>query len=283
VEEILAKAVRQGKINHAWLLTGESAATRAQAMAFAQALLCQNPVNGEACGHCPACRKVKDGNHIDLQIVEPNTLRAKSVTIEQTRHMQQLASLQSYEGGRQVVLLLEAHTMQVAAANSLLKILEEPPEGLVFILTAINGDHLLPTILSRCTWVKVAAGEATSEEAVYQAALDAAHFLADLPHLSDSKLLLLADTWREDKTGLALFLNQLLIVVRDGILQQRLPQTAPLSTASIEDFPFAPCDGLTAASFVEEAQMQLRANVNSKLLFDVLLLKLGMLARKNRK
>ena len=108
-------------------------------------------------------------------------------------------------------------------------------------------------------------------------------FLADLPHLSDSKLLLLADTWREDKTGLELFLNQLLIVVRDGILQQRLPQTAPLSTASIEDFPFAPCDGLTAASFVEEAQMQLRANVNSKLLFDVLLLKLGMLARKNRK
>lgn len=107
--------------------------------------------------------------------------------------------------------------------------------------------------------------------------------MTDLPHLSDSKLLLFADTWREDKMGLELFLNQLLIVVRDGLLQQRLPQTASLSTAPIVAFPFSPCDSLTAASLVEEAQMQLRANVNSRLLFDVLLLKLGMLARKNRK
>jgi len=281
VQDILAKAILQHKISHAWLLTGPSLNVREEAMDFAKALLCHAPVNGQACNHCPACHKADDGNHVDLQILEPHAGKAKSVTIEQTRQMQHLAGLESYEGGRQVVIIHDAHTMQLAAANSLLKILEEPPENLVFILTAQNGDSLLPTILSRCSWVKVGGQEEVQETAAVMAEL-AVQFFTGLDQMPDSKVLLFADQLREDRTGVEVFLQQLLILLRDGAVCHWVPQATVLCCHRPQCLPFSGRECLQAARLVEEGLSQWKANVNSKLLLDVLLLKLAALARKDR-
>ncbi|MPN36464.1 hypothetical protein SDC9_183973 [bioreactor metagenome] len=195
--------------------------------------------------------------------------------------MQRLAGLESYEGGRQVVIIHEAHTMQLAAANSLLKILEEPPADLVFILTAQNGDSLLPTILSRCTWVKVNGQEAEQEAASVMADL-AAGLFSDLNKMPDSKVLLFADQVREDRSGVEAFLQQLLVLLRDGAVCHWVPQAAVLCCSKPQYLPFSGRECLLAAGWVEEAMTQLKANVNSRLLLDVLLLKLAALARKDR-
>ncbi|MGI5825172.1 MAG: hypothetical protein ACOX7J_06325, partial [Bacillota bacterium] len=161
LDKRLADIIATGKISHSWLLTGKEEILPAQAKELAAALLCQNlGRDGIPCGLCPACQKVKNGNHPDLQIIEPD---GASVKIFQTRKMQHFVNLESFEGGNQVVIINGAHTMQTAAANSLLKILEEPPARAYFILTAPVGDALLQTILSRVVWVRLSEGGESSE------------------------------------------------------------------------------------------------------------------------
>lgn len=278
MHDMFIKTILSGRINHAWLIVGPRQQAEAEAIAFAQALLCLRPVNGQACGECAACRKVANGNHVDLQILAPAKNKT-TVTIEQTRAMQQLAALRSYEGGRQVVIIQQADLLQKAAANSLLKVLEEPPADLVFLLTAQNGESLLPTIVSRCAIVKLEAGTETQSQEIAQQAAD---FLDRLPELPAYQLLLFAEQLREDKEGLRQFLEQLELLCRDGAVRQwgegaKLPV---LGMVQPQRFPFHGEDMLTAARLVAEAREQLYQNINTKLLLDVLLLNLGDLAAK---
>ncbi len=280
MHNILRRTILSGRINHAWLIIGQRQQAEAEALAFAQALLCLQPAEGRACGKCAACRKVLDGNHVDLQILAPAKNKT-AVTIEQTRAMQQLAALRSYEGGRQVVVIQQADLLQKAAANSLLKVLEEPPADLIFILTAQNGDSLLPTIVSRCAVVKLENGMAGQETEIAQQAAD---FLDRLPELPVYKLLLFAEQLREDKEALRQFLEQLELLCRDGAVRQ-WGEGAVLPVFGMvqpKRFPFHDEDVLAAARLASEAREQLYQNINTKLLLDVLLLNLGDLAAKGR-
>ena len=108
------------------------------------------------CGQCPQCRRVAQGVHPDIRIIGVGTgddegVNRRDIRIEQVREIEAFLNLTPYEGACKVVVVDGAELMNTAAANALLKTLEEPPpESLLLLLTA-NEDALLPTIRSRCS------------------------------------------------------------------------------------------------------------------------------------
>ena len=138
---------RAGGLAHAWLLTGPPGSGRSvAARAFAAALLCPD----QGCGACPSCRQVRAGSHADLMLVRPDGL---SYGVKQTRDLV-LRAATSPTGGRwHVVLFEDADRATEAAANALLKAIEEPAPRTVWLLCAPSAEDLVPTIRSRCRLV----------------------------------------------------------------------------------------------------------------------------------
>jgi DNA polymerase-3 subunit delta' len=131
-------------MTHAWLFTGPPGSGREEAArAFAGALLC--PQGG--CGECASCRQVDAGTHADLLLVRPDGL---SYGVKQTRNLV-LRAAGSPSGGRWLVVLFEdADRCTEAAANALLKAIEEPTPKTVWLLCAPSAEDLVTTIRSRC-------------------------------------------------------------------------------------------------------------------------------------
>jgi DNA polymerase-3 subunit delta' len=135
---------RAGGLAHAWLLTGPPGSGRSvAARAFAAALLCPD----QGCGSCPSCRQVRAGSHADLMLVRPDGL---SYGVRQTRDLVLRAATAPTGGRWHVVLFEDADRATEAAANALLKAIEEPAPRTVWLLCAPSAEDLVPTIRSRC-------------------------------------------------------------------------------------------------------------------------------------
>ncbi|OUM93938.1 MAG: DNA polymerase III subunit delta' [Thermobacillus sp. ZCTH02-B1] len=148
--KLLKAALKTGSIHHAWLFGGPAGTGRKQAaLAFAQALFC-TAGGDDACGECPACRKVEHGNEPDLRIVEPD---GAAIKIDQIRELQRDMSFRAPGSKRKVTIIERAETMTPQAANSMLKFLEEPSSPVVVILLTENPQAILPTIRSRVRFV----------------------------------------------------------------------------------------------------------------------------------
>ena len=135
------------RMAHAWLLTGPPGSGRSvAARAFAAALLC--PDGG--CGSCASCHQVRAGSHADLMLVRPEGL---SYGVKQTRDLVLRAATAPAGGRWHVVVFEDADRATEAAANALLKAIEEPAPRTVWLLCAPSGEDLVPTIRSRCRLV----------------------------------------------------------------------------------------------------------------------------------
>ncbi len=153
IVEVFRRSVRSGKISHSYIFEGVSGCGRRKtALALIQAIYCQ-AVDDDACGVCPACRKVTGGNHGDIHVVEPLPDK-RDISIDQLREIQRELSLRPYEAPRKACIMEPAERMSVNAANSLLKTLEEPPGNAIIILLTENADMLLATIRSRCQLIR---------------------------------------------------------------------------------------------------------------------------------
>jgi DNA polymerase-3 subunit delta' len=109
------------------------------------------------CGACGQCRKIAHGSHPDvLEIAPEGGKAAPQIKVDQIRGLLSTLSMHPIEGKRRVVMMPEAEAMNEAAANALLKALEEPPPSTVFILAVPEPGMLLPTIVSRCQKVRFA-------------------------------------------------------------------------------------------------------------------------------
>ena len=149
-QQLLSQHHRQA-VHHALLFSGAAGlGKRACAHAFAQLLLCDNGRGrDEACGTCQSCRWLSEGVHPDAYTI---TLQEKATTIkvDQIRELSDQLSQTSHRGGYQVVCLYPADTLSLAAANALLKTLEEPSGKVVFMLVTDYKDRLPITVQSRC-------------------------------------------------------------------------------------------------------------------------------------
>ena len=144
---------------HAMLISGRRGlGKRLLAMHFARSLLCEAPqADGSACGVCTSCRYVASGVHPDLRIVEPvivddegNVTATDAITVERIRDVIAFTQLSTHRHRGKVVLIAPAEAMNVAAANALLKTLEEPPADTYMLLVSHQPARLPATIVSRC-------------------------------------------------------------------------------------------------------------------------------------
>lgn len=144
---ILQQALSNNRIAHAYLFYGmQGIGKRTTALAFAKALNCREG-RGDACGRCASCRKADHGNHPDLGIIEP---AGQSIRVQDVREVQQQMTFRPYEGGWRTFIFIDAERMNGAAANGLLKTLEEPAPLNILILISSRPDLLPLTVLSRC-------------------------------------------------------------------------------------------------------------------------------------
>lgn len=189
VKQHLQRMVREGRVPHALMITGqEGAGAMPMALALARHLLCEHPLEGGPCQTCASCRMTADWAHPDLHFSFP-VIKAKSTDkptsvdympqwreqlqhsiyfdaemwltdmkagnqqmthyVQESDRLQQCLSLKASQGGRRVVLQWLPELMDAAPANKLLKLIEEPPELTHFILVSLHPEQVLGTIQSR--------------------------------------------------------------------------------------------------------------------------------------
>ncbi|KZC19883.1 DNA polymerase III subunit delta', partial [Rhodanobacter denitrificans] len=140
---------------HALLLCGAAGlGKRAFAQRFVQGLLCAEPVDGDACGHCRSCLLLNAGSHPDVVTLgfglRKDGVQRSEIVVDQIRELSARLAMASQFGGWQVALIDPADAMNPAAANALLKTLEEPAAQTMLILLADAPWRLPQTIRSRC-------------------------------------------------------------------------------------------------------------------------------------
>ncbi len=168
LDELLA---RRATLPHALLVHGRQGIGKLEfARAVAQSLLCEATEHGIACGQCPACGWFSQGNHPDFRELLPENLveddeadaeapveadakekkKSREIKVEQIRALSDFMTLSTHRDGFRVLIIHPAETMNLAAANALLKTLEEPPARTVILLVTDQLGRLLATIRSRC-------------------------------------------------------------------------------------------------------------------------------------
>ena len=148
VRDFLTNAVASGRASHAYLFLGAPGAGKLDAAwALAQAFLCEQ----DGCGACDSCVRVARHTHPDVHYYTPES--ATGYLIAQTRELLDDVPLAPIRAKAKVYIIDRAEQLRANTANALLKTLEEPPEGVMFILLGTSADVMLPTIVSRCQCV----------------------------------------------------------------------------------------------------------------------------------
>lgn len=155
------------RLPHALLLHGRLGIGKYDfAQHLSESLLCLNKTEaGHACGQCSSCNWFNEGNHPDFRLLSPEqesdaegevvtakkSKKKTQISVTQIRELSDFLSLSSHcSDGSRIVLIHPAEALNAASANALLKVLEEPAKGVIFILVTHSLQRLLPTIISRC-------------------------------------------------------------------------------------------------------------------------------------
>ena len=143
---ILKHQIQTGKIGHAYLFCGPRGTGKTSvAKIFASAINCASPVNGSACGKCPACLALKDKGSLDITEIDA----ASNNGVDEMRDLREKVQYPPVAGKYKVYIVDEAHMLSTGAFNALLKTLEEPPAHAVFILATTESQKIPVTVLSR--------------------------------------------------------------------------------------------------------------------------------------
>ncbi len=156
---LLQRSLEKGAMAHAYLLVGPAHVGKMTlAVNVAQALNCES--GEKPCGECPSCQRIAAGKHSDIQVIEleqgeGETSNKTKISVEQIDQILHSVNLPPFEGTSKVFIIDGFEFLSIAAANRLLKTLEEPVSKTVFILLTANEGNVLPTIVSRCQRIEL--------------------------------------------------------------------------------------------------------------------------------
>ncbi len=149
--------IKEKRIPHAILILGDCGVGKHTLARFlAKAIVCEE--NNSPCDNCDNCRLLQNGNHPDINVFAPQENR-KNILKEQVENLRKEAAIKPHKSLKRVVLIDKADTLNTVSQNMLLKILEEPPEAVMFILIAENKAAFLETVISRCVVLNLTVPE----------------------------------------------------------------------------------------------------------------------------
>ena len=165
--DLLKRSIKVRNIAHSYLLTGPPhVGKETLSIELAQALNCESP--DPPCGQCRSCRHIAERKHPDVVFVnlelsakmsrnsaESESTPRTKIGIDCIKELQHLANMPAYEGKYRVFIFEETAQLSTEAANRLLKILEEPPDRVIWLLLSSEESRLLPTVVSRCQKLKL--------------------------------------------------------------------------------------------------------------------------------
>jgi DNA polymerase-3 subunit delta' len=217
--QVLQERHSLGRLPHAILLSGPVGVGKEQfAIQFAKALLCKSvSETGEACGQCRSCLLYEAGNHPDLSVV--SVLEGKkAISVDQVRQVSHYLSLKSQYEGYKIVIVSPAEAMNINAANSLLKTLEEPAANALLVLVASRTAMLPATVRSRCQEFRFPVPEVELARQWLRQQLDADENVDLLMGLADGAPLRALQISTDDLAGQRLGLLETLEVLAKGKL-----------------------------------------------------------------
>ncbi len=157
-----------GRLSHAYII---SAPSKEEYLRTAQTVAAAAVCTGKGsvpCGQCRACRKAQSNIHPDIitvrRLTDDKGKQKREISIDQIRQVIGDAYVLPNEAERKVYIIEEAETMNIAAQNAALKLLEEPPRGVIFLLCTSNPEQLLPTVRSRCAELNRNVGQREKDE-----------------------------------------------------------------------------------------------------------------------
>lgn len=275
----------KGRPAHAYLFVGyDDAGGASVAFTVAKALNCCRDAPHEApCGTCPACRKIESGNHPDVKFVRPD---GNFLKINQIREIKRGTSYKPYEGRWKIWIIEDSDKMTEEAANSLLKVLEEPPGDTVIILLSSNPSALLPTVVSRCQIVHLAGESSRVEDVTLRG--EVFGFLKEALSSQPSRVLEIALSLERRKDSIENVLNSIALMFRDMLVMNATRDRALLADGG--DLLLADGGSLgellrtisewsirelvRSIEVVEEARAAIRRNANLRLALEVMLFRL---------
>lgn len=306
LQRLLRQAVSEKGMAHAYLLSGpDSSGLVRAALTVACSGKCKEK-RAVPCGLCSECTRVIEGNHPDIHLVCPD---GDTLKLEQVLRLQSVLHMKSNEAGDKVGIMADAENMSLPAANSLLKILEDPPAKTTIILTARNAGRLPPTVLSRCQEVRLSPlpPEAMAERLVAggveapQAQLAArlcqgdeerarrwldgqdlldltCQIAGDITSLHEEDPLMLAQRWEnrgKDKDDLSLQLEIGLLLFRDALVSKAQEDSASQMAVAHDLSLDLDVQGLSdCIRMVLRTQDYIRSRVNARLALDAMFMAL---------
>ena len=219
IKKLLRRAVAEARVGQGLIFAGQRGVGKHQfALALAQAVNCERPKNGDACGECLSCRKISSGEHPDVHTISPD---GQFIKIGQMRDMSQEAQYRPFEGRRRVYIIDNAERLREEAANSILKTLEEPPESSLILLVTSKPYALLETIRSRCQMLSFAPLTSKELEAYLKAnfkrPIEETRMLARLARGSIGRTLEIDLGVYREKRATMLDLIEALAITRDTV------------------------------------------------------------------
>ncbi len=243
-ERGISQALASGRFPHALIIEGASPEERmALALKTAKALVCSDK-DEIPCGRCSACIKAAAKSHPDIPVYSVED-KPRAFKVDMVREIRSSAYIVPNEADRKVFILENAHTMGPEGQNALLKILEEPPAYVVFILLCPSSTGFLPTVLSRATVFSLGEVERETDKDELAAAKEAARaFAVSLASFEDMETVKAAAAFEKDQR-----------LLRDAmpIIQEILGQALRVKCSAPEETEFAEEARLIASKLTKNA------------------------------
>ncbi len=256
LEKTLENIVKSGRVPHAFLIESEDNA-QALELAWYIAALCVCTGQGRPCGQCRECRLTAGKNHPDIALVEPESGK-KMITVAAVRELRGNAYVKPHSAESKVFIISGAERMNAQAQNALLKVLEEPPTGVHFVLTAGSRAKLLPTVNSRCVLLSVNQSATENDS---KAAAAAKEFVQKMFACTEAELLRLLYPFEKNRVSADEFFD---------CLEREITAEAKKSVGNTSRLR-----RLNALfSDIAEYKKQLTLNVNLSLLFSAMVCRL---------